>query len=43
MEVYEGVVDAAGFEAVLGAEVERLRFSDVLGADSRRTEVFRPL
>ena len=44
MEVYEDIADADGFEAALGAELERLRLADILGADSaRRTEVFRPL
>jgi hypothetical protein len=44
MEVYEDVADTDGFEAALGAELERLRVADLLGPESaRRTEVFRPL
>ncbi len=44
MEVYEGVVDADAFLAVMDAQLQRLRFAELLGADARRmTELFRPL
>ena len=44
MEVYEGVPDAAAFQAVLESEAQRLRFAELLAPHSRRiTELFRPL
>ncbi len=44
MEVYDGVEDAAGFEAALARRLTEVRFAELLGADcSRHTEVFRPL
>jgi hypothetical protein len=42
MEVYENVGDAERFERALNAELERLRFTELLGAQ-RHTEIFRPL
>jgi uncharacterized protein DUF4936 len=44
MEVYEDVGDEQRFEGALNAELERLRFAELLGAGSARvTEIFRPL
>jgi hypothetical protein len=43
MEIYENVADGDGFEAALGAELDRLRLAEMLGPGARRTEVFRPL
>ena len=44
MEVYEGVTDAAAFQAALDTEVQRLQFGNLLAPDARRiTELFRPL
>jgi hypothetical protein len=42
MEVYDDVADAQAFEAALNAELERVGFAQ-LGAEPRRTEIFRPL
>ena len=44
MEVYEHVADADAFLAALDAQLQRLSFAELLGADSKRvTELFRPL
>jgi hypothetical protein len=44
MEVYEHVPDPEGFEALLAAELERLRIGELLGdARARHIEIFRPL
>ena len=44
MEIYENVPDADAFLSVLGGELERLRFDELLGrGSSRQTEIFRPL
>jgi hypothetical protein len=44
MEIYEGVADAAAFQAALDSELQRLQFGDLIGPDARRvTELFRPL
>jgi len=36
LEIYEEVVDVAGFERALDATVRELRFSDLLAPESRR-------
>jgi hypothetical protein len=44
MEVYEGIAEPDAFQTILNKELDRLRFADLLGPDSRRmTELFRPL
>ncbi|MFM9971505.1 MAG: DUF4936 family protein [Burkholderiales bacterium] len=43
MEVYDGVTDPEAFLTRLDLELEKLRFVELLGADSRRmTELSRP-
>jgi hypothetical protein len=42
MEIYEDVGDPDAFESLLGSELKRVRFAELLGPDSpRRTEVFQ--
>ena len=43
MEVYEPVAEDTEFLATLEAELERVRFAELLGTDvPRHTEIFRP-
>ena len=43
MEIYEGIEDAAVFEAALSEQLALSRFAEAMGEGARHTEVFRPL